>query len=222
MSEQAAPKKTTPRWLWNVMLFGSLFFIVLMMRAISALTSPGPAPSSSGNAETQQAAPTEQPAIASTGDDTCTEGILSCSINNGYGLLSLGIEARTDHYFAMAQQSGNARQYLAQEFLANKMLLEQAQVRYGSFGGDATQIAYVRDRLGDMTAILAAFEKINLGQQALGQGVSVSSFMDQANEIELMLINEFPSLAEQNQLTRVDPIQERELGRTEVATNEPE
>lgn len=217
MTEQ---KTTTPRWLLNTMLFGGLFVFILLVRAFSMLTSPGPTPAAS----TQEPEPesTEQPAIASTVADTCTEGILSCSINNGYGLLSLGIEARTDHYFAVAQQSGNARQYLAQEFLANKMLLEQAQVRYGSFGGDATQIAYVRDRLGDMTAILAAFEKINLGQQALGQGVSVSSFMDQANEIELMLINEFPSLAEQKQLTRVDPIQERALGRTEVATNEPE
>lgn len=202
----------------NVLIFGGLFVFVLMARAISMLTSASPAPATQSS-EQSEASEQQTEVVHTVGDNTCTEGILSCSINNGYGLLSQGIEARTDHYFAQAQLSGNARQYLAQEFLANKQLLEQAQVKYGSFGGDATQIAYVRDRLGDMTAILAAFEKINLGQQALGQGVSVSAFMDQANEIELMLVNEFPSLAEQNQLTRVDPIQERQLTQTEVANH---
>lgn len=217
-------KKTTPRWLMNVMIFGGLFLFVLLLRAVSVLTSAAPTPAQTGQAESEQTEESDQrqTAIAPPSVDGCTEGILSCSIDNGYSLLSLGIDARTDHFFMKAQESGNARQYLAQQFLVNKQLLEQAQVKYGSFGGDEIQVAYVRDRLGDMTAILAAFEKINLGQQALGQGVSVSGFMAQANEIEVMLINEFPSLAEEKQLTRVDPIQERQLTQTEVATNEPE
>lgn len=218
MSEQ---NKKSPKWVLNSILYGGLFVALIFAKAVASLLSvPADVPQSQASPKSEQSTEEPEQQTLTTIKDDCTEGVLTCSIDTGYSLLTLGIEARTDHFYAQAQASGNARQYLAEHFLINKQLLEQAQVRYGSFGGDATQIAYVRDRLGDMTAILAAFEKINLGHQALGQGVAVNTFMDQADEVEVLLIREFPSLAEEKQLTRVDPIQERELNRTEVATHE--